>query len=91
MPAYVRFFGLIFVIAVAGGVVYNQFRTTNKTIIGAGGRQVIVNTDAPRQSLFNFGCTNLQVEMYWRKNRALTSFSEKGDKRADKNSNRVGH
>ena len=91
MPPFVRVLGFFFLFAIMGGVVYNQFRTTNKTVIGAGGRQVIVNADTPKQSLFNFGCANLQVEAYWRKQRLLPAFGTKGGKDANKNNTGVSN
>lgn len=88
--AYARLIGLVFLLAIMGGVVYNQFRTTNKVIIGAGGRQVIVNTDSPRQSLFNFGCANLQTEIFWKKGSRFPSFAPGKEKNVSQTSNRIG-
>lgn len=84
--------GVLLVLSSSAGMVYKLFfQATSKTVIGRGGKQVIVNTDAPRQSLFNFGCTNLQLDVYWRKSRMFPTFAnEKGDSRVDKISNRVG-
>ena len=73
---WVKTMEYIFMFALACAVVYNTVKSTNKTIIGAGGRQVIISTDTPKQSLFTFGCSNAIVEGYWKKNRTLPTFNQ---------------
>lgn len=68
MRAWFVGFGVLIAVALSAGMIYKLFfSTTNKTVIGRGGKQVIINTESPRIPVFNFGCSNLQAEMYWRK------------------------
>lgn len=54
------------------GVFYKLFmKDTSKTVIQSGGRQVNVYSDVPKVALFNFGCSNLQVDAYWKKTRLI--------------------
>ena len=41
-------------------------KETHKTVISSGGQQ-INNYDTPKTNLFNFGCSNLQIDAYWKK------------------------
>jgi hypothetical protein len=48
-------------------MLYSAFlKPTNTTNVGDGGKVINVY-DVPKQPLFSFGCSNLQVESYWKK------------------------
>lgn len=56
-----------FIILGIGFFLYSAFlKPTNTTNISDGGKVINV-FEPPKQNLFNFGCSNLQVEMYWKK------------------------
>lgn len=69
-------FGVILVLGLIAGTVYKLFYAeTSKTVIQRGAKQVIINTEGSKQPLFNFGCANVQVEAYWKKQRLLAGFA----------------
>lgn len=51
-----------------GFFLYSAFLKPSSTTNIASGGRVINVFDQPKQSLFNFGCSNLQIEAYWKKN-----------------------
>lgn len=56
-----------FVMAIAGWIIVHKLLSpTTSTKIGNIEKQVNVY-ESPKQPLFNFGCSNLQAEAYWKK------------------------
>lgn len=59
------------VMAITGWVILQKLLSpTTSTKIGRIERQVNVY-DTPKQDLLTFGCSNLKVEAYWKKNRKV--------------------
>ena len=80
MKNWIIAIGTVFALAVIGGITYKSFfAPTSRTVIGKGGKQVIINTDSPKIPLFSLGCSNLQAEAYWKKQRLFSQFKEKTD------------
>ena len=73
--------GTIVFLVLIGGVGYKIVVPTSKTVIGKGGRQVIVNTEPPNIPLLGGGCSiwrmNMKTQMNWVKGFNLDKIKDK--------------
>lgn len=68
--------GVIIFLVLVGGIGYKIVAPTSKTVIGKGGKQIVLNTDKPQIPLGGCSIYKINVKGYWEKGFAINSPKE---------------